>query len=224
MFIQGRRGADPEPGVVEALRQASPSTYGHRTDLGFVRGLTTWTRRVRLAGPALTVHLPHLDSTALHCALDLVHPGDVVVVDQSGDLERASWGGGVSYAAKARGAAGAVVDGAITDIAEIEELEFPIFYRSISALTTRILGIEGAINVPVQVGGVVVHPGDLVFADENGVAILAPAGALELARSLTEREAGEGEMKRKLDAGASLADLSGARKLFEAKRQPPESA
>lgn len=125
----------------------------------------------------------------------------------------------MSYAARARGAAGAVVDGAITDLAEIEELAFPIFYRSVSALTTRILGLEGAINVPVTVGGVTVRPGDLVFADENGVAILAPEGALEIARSLVERESREVETKRKLDAGGSLADLSGARKLFEAKRQ-----
>lgn len=223
MFREGCRGPDVASEVVDALRETSPSTYGHRTDFGFLRGLTTWSRRVRLVGPALTVHVPHLDSTALHCALDLIRPGDVVVVDQSGDQERASWGGGVSYAARVRGAAGAVVDGAITDIAEIEELEFPIFYRSISPLTTRILGIEGAINVPVTVGGVVVRPGDLVFADENGVAILPPDGALELARSLREREGREGETRRKLDSGVSLADLSGARKLFDAKRQLVEA-
>lgn len=219
MFVEGERGRAVDRAVIDTLRQASPSTWGHRTDFGFLRGLTTWSRRLRLVGPAVTVRIPHLDSTAVHCALDVVQPGDVVVVDQSGDTERACWGGGVSYAARARGAAGAVVDGAITDLAEIEELDFPIFYRSVSALTTRILGLEGAVNVPVTVGGVTVRPGDLVFADENGVAILAPEGALEIGESLVERESREVETKRQLDAGASLAEISGARKLFEARRQ-----
>lgn len=215
MFILNPRPPDPDPGLLEALNRVSPSTLGHMTDFGFMRGLTTLTRPLKLVGPAVTVRIPHLDSTAVHYVLDLVKPGDVVVVDQSGDDDRACWGGGVSYAAVKRGVAGAVVQGAVTDVEEILELRFPIFYRSISPLTTRILGLEGAINVPVVVGGAVVRPGDLIFADENGIAVLNSEDAELYAPILAEKEAAEPGTKARLDAGESLAAISGARALFE---------
>ncbi len=218
MFIVNPRAQDPDPGVLEAIKKASPSTLGHLTDFGFMRGLYTLARPVKIVGPAVTVRIPHLDSTAVHYVLDVVKPGDVVVVDQSGDDARACWGGGVSYAAVKRGVAGAIVQGAITDVGEILELKFPIFYSTISALTTRILGLEGAINVPVTVGGVVVRPGDLIFADENGVAVLSPQDAARYAPILVEKEAAEPGIKARLDAGESLASISGARALFENRR------
>ena len=221
MFVEGKRGSAVDPSLIDALKRVSPSTLGHLTDFGFMRGLRPNQTRLKLVGPAVTVRIPHLDSTAVHCAIDLVKPGDVIVVDQSGDGDRACWGGGVSHAAHVKGVAGAIVDGAITDLAEIEDLGLPMFYRTVSALTTRLLGLEGAINVPVTVGGVTVRPGDLIFADENGVAVLSVEDAERLAPILAGKEAAEPEMKRKLNQGASLADLSGARRLFEAKRQQP---
>lgn len=215
MFVLNHRAQDPDPGLVETLKKVSPSTLGHMTDFGFMRGLTTLTRPLKLVGPAVTVRIPHLDSTAVHYVMDVVKPDDVVVVDQSGDEDRACWGGGMSYAAVKRGVAGAVVQGAITDAGEILDLKFPIFYRAVSGLTTRILGLEGAINVPVTVGGVVVRPGDLIFADENGVAVLSPEDAARYAPILAEKEAAEPGTKARLDAGESLAAISGARVLFE---------
>ncbi len=215
MFILNPRGPDPDPELVQALKRVSPSTLGHLTDFGFMRGLSTLERPVKIVGPAVTVRIPHLDSTAVHYVMDVVEPGDVVVVDQSGDQERACWGGGVSYAARKRGVAGAIVDGAITDVEEILDLDFPVFYRSISALTTRILGLEGAINVPVTVGGVVVRPGDLIFADENGVVALSQEDAARYAPIIAEKEAAEPGIKARLDAGESLAAISGARGMFE---------
>ena len=158
MFVLNPRGPDLDPELFQALKKVSPSTLGHLTDFGFMRGLSTLVRPVKIVGPAVTVRIPHLDSTAVHYVLDVVKPGDVVVVDQSGDVDHACWGGGVSYAASRRGVAGAILDGAVTDVEEILDLNFPIFYRSISPLTTRVLGIEGAINVPVTVGGVTVRP------------------------------------------------------------------
>jgi len=218
MFVQHPR-VDVDPDLIAQLKRVSPSTLGHLTDFGFVRGLAPSFRPVKMVGPAVTVKIPHMDSTAVHCVLDIVRPGDVVVVDQAGDHARACWGGGVSYAAVKRGVAGAVVDGAMTDVAEILELKFPIYSRTISALTTRILGIEGEINVPVTVGGVVVRPGDVVFGDENGVAILSPEQAAYFAPILAEKEHGEIGLKKRLDAGESLASLSGARQKFDAGRR-----
>lgn len=214
MFVENPRGPEVDPAILDALRRVSPSTLGHLTDSGFMRGLVPLFQPTKLVGPAVTVQIPHLDSTAVHYVLDLVQPGDVVVVDQSGDYERACWGGGVSYAATRKHIAGAIVQGAITDIEEIRALQFPMFYRSVSALTTRVLGIEGAVNVPVAVGGAVVRPGDIIFADENGVAVLSAAEAAYFAPILLDKEQNEVGTKARLDAGDSLAAMSGARDLF----------
>jgi 4-hydroxy-4-methyl-2-oxoglutarate aldolase len=224
MFIENPRPHHTvDRSVLKALTDLSPSTLGHMTDFGFVRCLNPISRPLRLVGPALTVKIPHMDSTAVHCALDLVQPGDVVVVDQSGDKDRACWGGAVSYAAVRKGAAGALVDGGVTDYSEVLDLGLPVFYRTITALTTRLLGLEGAINVPVTVGGVTVNPGDIVFADENGAAILAPHDVERLGLAIAQAEAAEVELKARLDEGESLASLSSARALFDASavQRPP---
>jgi 4-hydroxy-4-methyl-2-oxoglutarate aldolase len=111
------------------------------------------------------------DSTAPHAAADELRAGDVLVVEQCGDTRSCS-GGMVSFTAATRGAVGAVISGSINDVEEILELGLPVFSLGVSALTTRILGVEGAINVPVTVGGAVVNPGDVVFGDSDGLAVL----------------------------------------------------
>ncbi len=218
MFILADRGPEIEPEVIATLKAVSPSTLGHLTDAGFARGLGSLLRPVRLVGHAVTVRIPHLDSTAVHCALDQVKPGDVVVVDQSGDEERACWGGLVTHAAIRRGVAGAVVAGPITDVQELIDHRFAIFHRGVAAHTTRIAGIEGAINLPIAVSGAIVHPGDIVFGDENGVAFLSHEDARRIASLLAEKEANEIAIKARLDRGESLATISGARELFDAAR------
>src|SRR5882672_4719727 len=169
MFVRGQAPEPLAPEVVDALSRVQTSTLGHLRDYGFPKGLTPIRRPLRFVGPAFTVRLPHLDSTALHVAADELRPGDVLVVDQSGDT-RSCFGGMVSYTAATRGAVGAVIAGAINDVDEILELGLPVFSAGVSALTTRILGIEGAINVPVTVGGAVINPGDVVFGDSDGIA------------------------------------------------------
>jgi len=219
MFIEGRHGPEVDPDLASTLRSVSPATLGHFTDFGFTRGLRPNRTHLKVVGGAVTVRIPHLDATAVHCVMDVVRPGDVIVVDQSGDMDRACWGGGMSYVAQLKGAEGVIVDGAVTDVDEIDDLGPPVFFRSVSALTTRLLGIEGAINVPGTVGGVTVCPGDVIFADENGVAVLTVPQAEHYAPLLVEREAAGPEVRRRLSAGESLADISGARKLFEANCQ-----
>src|SRR5690606_8698513 len=153
--------------IVEALLPLQTSTLGHFRDYGFPRGLSPVFRPLKFVGCAITVRLPHLDSTALHVAVDRLRPGDVIVVDQAGD-DRSSFGGMVAHTARERGAVGAVVAGAANDYEELLELGLPIFSAGFSSRTTRILGLEGDINVPVTIGGTVIMPGDVVFADSDG--------------------------------------------------------
>ena len=196
--------------IVDELGQTCVSTLGHLRDHGFALGLQPNRRPLKFVGTAVTVRIPHLDSTAVHIAVDMLRPGDVLVVDQSGDQQRSCFGGLVSYTAKARGAAGAVIDGAVNDYDETLAYDFPVISRGFSPLTTRIGGIEGAINVPVSVAGSVVRPGDVVFADSDGAAFLTPEEAVGLGDLLKSKEDAEIPAREKISAGGLLAEFSGA--------------
>src|SRR5690625_30831 len=190
--------------IVDELGQTCVSTLGHLRDHGFALGLQPNRRPLKFVGTAVTVRIPHLDSTAVHIAVDMLRPGDVLVVDQSGDQQRSCFGGLVSYTAKARGAAGAVIDGAVNDYDETLAYDFPVISRGFSPLTTRIGGIEGAINVPVSVAGSVVRPGDVVFADSDGAAFLTPEEAVGLGDLLKSKEDAEIPAREKISAGGLL--------------------
>ncbi|WP_299558521.1 RraA family protein [uncultured Mycolicibacterium sp.] len=199
-----------DPALLAELQDVCVSTLGHLRDHGFALGLVPNKRPVKVLGSAVTVRIPHLDSTAVHLAVDHLRPGDVLVVDQCGDHSRSCFGGLVSFTAKARGAAGAVIDGCINDYDETLAYDFPVFSRGYSPLTTRIGGIEGAINVPVSVGGAVVHPGDVVFGDSDGVVFLRPQEAVGLGALLRGKEQAEVGAREKIAAGGSIAEFSGA--------------
>lgn len=209
------------PQILEERRRAlltvQTSTLGHLRDFGFVRGLTPNRRPIQFAGTAVTVRLPHMDSTALHVAADHLRPGDVLVVEQSGD-ERSSFGGMVAFTAKTRGAEGVVLAGAMNDFDEVLELGLPVYSRGVSARTTRILGVEGAINVPITVGGVVITPGDAIFADSDGIAVLTEAEIDDIVADLRTKEAAEPGKKIEITAGRQLSEWSGAAKFFEPNR------
>lgn len=219
MFVRNPMPEQIDPVLVDELSGVCVSTLGHLRDDGFAKGLVPNRRPVKFIGTAVTVRIPHLDSTAVHYATDLLRPGDVLVIDHSGDTQRSAFGGLVSYTAKARGAVGAVIDGSINDHDETREYDFPVFSRGFSPITTRILGIEGAINVPVSVCGVVVRPGDVVFADSDGVAFLQPHEAVGLGDLLAGKEAAEVPARETIAAGGLLAEFSGAKAAFEAKLQ-----
>jgi regulator of RNase E activity RraA len=110
------------------------------------------------------------------------------------------------------GVAGVIVDGPVTDWEEITVSGPPVWCwgGSTSALTGRRLGLEGAVLTSIQVGGAPTHPGDIVFADSDGVFVVPAEGALELAETLAAREAREPLLKQRLDDGERLADITGA--------------
>jgi regulator of RNase E activity RraA len=202
--------------VLAALRASSTATLGHLTDFGFVRGLTPVGPVAPFAGPALTVRIPHVDSSAVHHALALVQPGDVVVIDQSGDDERSSFGGTLAAIAADAGAIAAMSNGRTNDVAEILALDFPVFSRGATPMTTRILGLEGQINVPVAIGGVAVLPGDIVFGDADGVCILPRADAAALSEQMTRLDADPvvQSLRETVAAGTPLGHVTGAAASF----------
>lgn len=139
----------------------------------------------RLIGVALTVKMPPGDNAAVHRALLMVQPGDVLVVDARGYTECCGTGAGSLTPPITRGLQGVIVDGAWRDVGELQALDFPIYGKGISAISPR-KGSPGEINVPVCCGGVIVHPGDIVVCDEEGGVAIPRAQAAELAEGLKE--------------------------------------
>src|SRR6266851_1763131 len=120
----------------------------------------------------------------------IAQKGDVVVIDNGGRLDTASWGEFHGYACKQNGVAGAIIDGATRDGPAIRTSGFPTFVRGMSPVTSKWDLKTASINEPVMLGPVQVHPGDIVFADETGIVVI-PAAKIDLVlRKTTEiREA-----------------------------------
>ncbi|TNM53418.1 DUF1932 domain-containing protein [Brevibacterium sediminis] len=146
----------------------------------------------KAVGWARTVWVPAGDNLRLREALDRIEPGDILVVNGHGHTDRALMGELMAEKAKARGAVGVIADGALRDARDLEEIGFSAWARAVSPAGPYKNG-PGQIDVPVAVGGVVVEPGDLIVADDDGV-IVVPAGeaasTLPKALSVQEDEAG----------------------------------
>jgi regulator of RNase E activity RraA len=199
------------------LRQIAPATIGHLLEHEFMDPeLRPIISNFAFAGPAITVRCFGTDNAIVHYAVDIAKPGDVVIVDRLGDRRYACWGGGVSLGAHVKGIAGAVVDGVLTDRAEILELGFPVFGRGISPLTTRSPGVTGELNVPVRCGGVIVNPGDIILADDDGVVVLPPSRVADVVAICLPREAQAKARQQRMREGVPLGELSGAHERLDA--------
>ncbi|MCA7086780.1 RraA family protein [Cupriavidus cauae] len=123
---------------------------------------------MKVAGPAFTVEVRPGDNLMIHAALALAQPGDVLVIDGKGDQTSALMGAIMMNAARQRGLAGVVMDGAVRDSLEIEELGFPVFSVGTNPNgPTKEAG--GRLGHPVSVGGVTIKPGDYICGDADGV-------------------------------------------------------
>lgn len=153
-----------------------------------------------MAGPAITVRVPAGDNLMIHKALDLVRPGDVVVVDGDGEISRALIGEIMNTIAQVRGAAGFVIDGAIRDVGAIMASGLPCFARAAIHRGPFKNG-PGEINVPVSIGGLIVAPGDIVVGDDDGVVAFPQAVAADLLEAVRTQEAREDEILRSIRDG-----------------------
>jgi len=143
-----------------------------------------------LLGTALTVRVRTGDNLMFHRALDMAQPGDVIVVEDQGDLDNAMAGENMMMWAERRGLAGVVVDGAMRDIKSISQMKFPVYAAGIQPKGPFKNG-PGEINVPICCGGVVVNPGDILVGDTDGIVVIEPkfaAEVLEKAKAKLKKE------------------------------------
>ncbi len=140
-------------------------------------------------------------------AVDSILPGEVVVVSTNQSKRNAPWGELLSTAAKARQSRGAVIDGLVRDVKKIEELGFPVFAAGIKPLDSMGRGIVTGYNLPVECGEVLVQPGDLVFADFDGIMVIPKKLVQQVVDLATDKVARENTTRDELMQGAYLRDV-----------------
>lgn len=171
----------------------------------------------RVIGSALTVQCPAGDNLMLHRALELLQPGDVLVVSCGQYTEAGAMMGGImsQYVQGAKGCRGLVIDGACRDITAIERAGFPAFARNVSMKAVA-KALPGTINHEIVVGNVLVKPGDIIFGDADGVVVVPQEIAEETLEKALAREEHEDEsLKRYLAGEITIWDNYGFGKVYE---------
>ncbi len=169
---------------------------------------------IRFVGTAVTVKTLASDLAAAFKAIDLCHPGDVIVIDSHGSVDTAFWGENMAMSAVNRGAVGAVIDGACRDVEEIRKLRFPVLCKGIVPNVASISGY-GHVNVPIQCAGVPVHPGDVLVVDGNGVVVVPKEAAPDILAKARQLLATEHALQEKIRAGATIGELINVDEVFE---------
>ncbi len=171
----------------------------------------------RVCGPAFTVEARPGDNLILHKAIDMLKPGDVLVVSYQGDTRTGGmWGGMMSASAQAKGCKGLITDGSVRDTMLMKELGWPVFSKGINVEGTT-KAMPGKINHPIHMCGVTINPGDLIFADNDDVVVVPREIAQEVYDETMAREVKEAKLLKRIQAGEGTTyDLSGFNAKYEA--------
>jgi regulator of RNase E activity RraA len=161
--------------------------------------------RATIAGPVVTVKTDPTDWGTVVSAVEAASPRDVLFVDSSGS-NVAVWGGLTSRSAQRREIVGTIVYGSCRDIPTIEALQYPVWTKGITAHAGRPLN-RGKVNVPINIGGLVVKPHDLTKADVHGVVIIPSNEAASIAKKVKEILAKERFLERGIKEGQNLSEL-----------------
>lgn len=186
------------------LRDVETATIGHTEHLGFLSTSLRPVCSAKVTGQALTVAAPGRDGVVIYKAIDLLQPGDVLVIARIDGDDIACVGGGVATAAKARGAAAIIVDGPCTDVEEIVASGLPVWCRGVSAKPRT--GHSGLRihQRSAACGGTVVLPGFAVLADNSGIFVADRSRMRSLGEAALKRQERSARLRAHLAAGHSI--------------------